>query len=99
MTERERNQINQLCILPSTEAEKRAFNKTVSIYRHKYGFGGQRAFKFALTSWKIGKAFQSLGLASLTVTETFERLGNALKGQIVTIKSEMKEIDGNGERG
>ena len=93
MTEIERNQIKRLCDLPTSEAEKKAFNQTVSIYRHKYGFSGQMAFKHALICWEITKAFQSLGLASMTETEAFERIGNALKGQIVPIMSEVKEID------
>jgi hypothetical protein len=79
--------------LPQSEAERKAFNRLVASYRHKWKMGGQMAFKTALTHWRMGKAFQSLGLASMLATETFERLGNALKGLVKSIRSEVRESD------
>ena len=79
--------------LPQTEAEQKAFNRLVSSYRHKCKMGGQMAFKTALSHWRISKAFQSLGLASMSATETFERLENALKGLVKPIRSEVRDSD------
>lgn len=79
--------------LPQTEAERKAFNRLVSSYRHNWKMGGQMAFKTALTHLRMGKAFQSLGLASMSATETFERLENALKGLVKPIRSEVRESD------
>ena len=80
--------------LPQTEAERKAFNRLVAIYRHKWKMGGQMAFKTALSHWRMSKAFQSLTLASMSATETFKRLGNALKGLVKPIRSEVLKSDG-----
>ena len=80
--------------LPQTEAERKAFNRLVASYRHKWKMGGQMAFKTALSHWRMSKAFQSLGLTSMSATETFEIFRNALKGLVKPIRSEVFENDG-----
>ena len=87
MTESER------IVLPQLEAERKAFNRLVASYRHKWKIGGQMAFKTALSHWRMSKAFQSLGLDSMSSTETFERLKNALEGLVKPIRSEVRESD------
>ena len=81
-------------VLPKTEAERKAFNRLVLSYQHKWKMGGQMAFKTALSHWRTSKAFQSLGAASMSLTETFERFRNALEGLVKPIRSEVLENDG-----
>lgn len=80
--------------LPQSEGERKTFNRLVASYRHNWKMGGQMAFKTALTHCRMGKAFQYLALTSMSATETFERLENALKGLVNPIRSEVKESDG-----
>lgn len=79
--------------LPQTEEERKDFNRLVASYRHKWKMGGQMAFKTALLHWRMVKSFQSLGLASMSATKTFERFGNDLKGLVKPIRSEVRESE------
>lgn len=79
-----------------TDKEKKIVNERMYMFKHKYGFNGITAFRYALNWIFMSKGFASFANACKSATEAMTKLCIALSGQIKPISNdlcEVKEID------
>lgn len=75
-----------------TDKEKKIVNERMYMFKHKYGFDGITAFRYALNWIFMSKGFASFANACKSATEAMTKLCIALSGQIKQISNDLCEV-------